>query len=74
MQSQQHEAVVKVGLRIYKTTTWSRRYTIYIGTRKIGIITLKSSDRLGQTRSLVTNNSVTGRRIQWCVEQSAAAA
>jgi hypothetical protein len=74
MPPQAHAAVVVVRPRVYRTTTWSRRDTIYLGERKIGIIRLDSSNRLGKTSSLITHNSVTGRQIQWCVEQSAAAA
>lgn len=74
MPPQEHAAVVIVGPRVYKSTAWSRRDIIYLGERKIGIIRLDSNNRLGKTSSLITNNSVIGRNIQWCVEQSAAAA
>jgi hypothetical protein len=64
---------LKVGGRNYKPNlTWSRRDKIYMGDRCIGIINLTSTDRTGQTVSLVSNNRVVGRKINWCVEQSTA--
>jgi hypothetical protein len=74
MTSQAPAPTLKVGDRNYKSnSTWSRRDKIYLGDRCIGIINLTSNDRTGQTVSLVSHNSVTGRQINWCVEQSATA-
>ena len=63
--------ILKVGDRIYKSNlTWSRQDRIFLGDRCIGIIKLKSTDRAGQTTSLVSQATVAGRQISWCVEQS----
>lgn len=71
MTTQAPAPTLKVGPRIYKQNlTWSRRDKIFLGDRCIGIINLKSNDRAGQTISLVSQASVAGRQISWCVEQS----
>jgi hypothetical protein len=71
MTTQAPAPTLKVGRRIYKQNlTWSRRDKIFLGDRCIGIINLKSNDRAGQTISLVSQASVAGRQISWCVEQS----
>jgi hypothetical protein len=71
MTTQALEPTLKVGNRIYKqNSTWSRRDKIFLGDRCIGIINLKSDDRAGQTTSLVSQTSIAGRHISWCVEQS----
>jgi len=74
MTTQAPAPTLKVGDRIYKPNlTWSRRDRIFLGDRCIGIINLKSDDRVGQTISLVSQASVTGRQLIWCVEQSTTA-
>lgn len=74
MTTQAPAPTLKVGDRIYKPNlTWSRRDRIFLGDRCIGIINLKSDDRVGQTISLVSKASLTGRQIIWCVEQSTTA-
>jgi hypothetical protein len=74
MTTQAPAPTLKVGDRIYKPNlTWSRRDRIFLGDRCIGIINLKSDDRVGQTISLVSQASVAGRQIIWCVEQSTTA-
>jgi len=74
MTTQAPAPTLKVGDRIYKPNlTWSRRDRIFLGDRCIGIINLKSDDRVGQTVSLVSQASLTGRQIIWCVEQSTTA-
>lgn len=71
MTTQASVPTVKIGNRIYKQNlTWSRRDKIFLGDRCIGIINLKSNDRAGQTTSLVSQASIAGRQIIWCVEQS----
>jgi hypothetical protein len=71
MTTQAPVPTIKVGVRIYKQNlTWSRRDKIYLGDRCIGIINLTSKDRVGQTTSLVSQHSVAGRQLSWCVEQS----
>lgn len=71
MTTQAPAPTLKVGNRIYKQNmTWSRRDKIFLGDRCIGIINLKSTDRAGQTTSLVSQTSIAGRNISWCVEQS----
>lgn len=71
MTTQAPAPTLKVGSRIYKQNlTWSRRDKIFLGDRCIGIINLKSNDRAGQTISLVSQASISGRHISWCVEQS----
>lgn len=71
MTTQAPAPTLKVGDRIYKpNSTWSRRDKIFLGDRCIGIINLKSNDRAGHTTSLVSQASVAGRQISWCVEQS----
>jgi len=71
MTTQAPAPTLKVGRRIYKRNlTWSRRDKIFLGDRCIGIINLKSNDRAGQTTSLVSQASIAGRQISWCVEQS----
>lgn len=75
MTSQASVPTLKVGNRNYKPNlAWSRQDKIYLGDRCIGIINLTSNDRTGQTVSLVSNNRVVGRQIDWCVEQSTAVA
>lgn len=68
----QASAHVKMGDRVYKHAMWSRQDEIFVGAHKIGIIKLKCNDRQGRTISLVTQTSIVGRKVQWCVEQSAA--
>jgi Tfp pilus assembly protein PilV len=71
MTSQASEPTIKVGHRNYKQNlTWSRRDKIFLGDRCIGVINLKSNDRAGQTTSLVSQASIAGRQISWCVDQS----
>lgn len=71
MTTQAPTPTLKVGNRIYKQNlTWSRRDKIFLGDRCIGIINLKSNDRVGQTISVVSQASIAGRQISWCVEQS----
>lgn len=71
MTTQAPAPTLKVGDRIYKPNlSWSRRDRIFLGDRCIGIITLKSDDRAGQTTSLVSQASIVGRQVSWCVEQS----
>lgn len=75
MTTQEPAPTLKVGHRIYKQNlSWSRRDKIFLGDRCIGIINLKSDDRVGQTISLVSQASIAGRQISWCVEQSSPAA
>jgi hypothetical protein len=71
MTTQAPVPTIKVGNRNYKQNlTWSRRHKIFLDDRCIGIINLKSNDRVGKTISLVSQASVAGRQINWCVEQS----
>lgn len=67
---QRQSATIKVGKRIYNSTTWSRQDEIYVEDRRIGIIKLTCGDRKGRTISLITHASTHGRAIDWCVEQS----
>lgn len=75
MTTQAQAPTLKVGNRIYKQhLTWSRRDKIFLGDRCIGIINLKSDDRAGKTTSLVSQATISGRQISWCIEQSTIAA
>jgi hypothetical protein len=67
---QRQGATVKVGQRVYNSTTWTRRDEIYVKDVRIGIIKLTCGDRKGRTISLITHASTHGRAIEWCVEQS----
>jgi hypothetical protein len=67
---QRQGATIKVGQRVYNSTTWTRRDEIYVKDVRIGIIKLTCGDRKGRTISLITHASTHGRAIDWCVEQS----